>query len=79
MHLPLPSEKFVCLDPSRRDLSGRVIENIHIEVYGDESGIGFYCYGDIRYSKVCFGFSRTLEGAVEVINGLAPYDKSLEA
>lgn len=80
MKLPLPSEKFVCLDPCRQDTYGKVMDNVHIEIYADESGIGFYCYGDVfrYYSRICFGFSRTLDGAAEVINSLVPYEGSVE-
>ena len=80
MNLPLKSEKFVCLDPCRQDTYGKVIDNIHIEVWPCEPGIGFFCYGDLvrEYSRICFGFSKTLEGAIEAINNLSPYEGSVE-
>ncbi len=80
MKLPLPSEKFVCLDPYRQDLSGKPLDNIHIEVYGSENGIDFFCYGDLsrHCSNFCFGHSKTLEGAAEIINHMQPYVEPVE-
>lgn len=80
MNLPMSSEKFVCLDPRRLDTYGKVIHNIHIEVWSTDAGIGFFCYGDLirDYSRICFGYSNTLEGAVEAINNLSPYEGTVD-
>lgn len=78
--LPLPGEKFICLDPCRQDLHDRPMDNIHIEVWPCDSGIGFFCYGYLigKLSRICFGFSKTLEGAIEVFNNLSPYEGHVE-
>lgn len=77
MNLPVKHEEFISL--TRWDLLDKPMNDIHIEIYPDTSGIGFFCYGQgvhFPFEKICFGHSKTLEGAFDIIAGLEPYHEN---